>query len=205
MTDSSAQPDTENLHGLLVLDKPSGITSRGALDRAAGWFPRGTRLGHAGTLDPLASGVLVLCLGRATRLVEFVQDLPKTYKARIRLGAHSDTDDATGACVPVPDVCPPALGEIQQAIGGFVGPISQVPPRYSAAHVQGRRAYKLARKEREFKLTPRTITIERIAIDAYHFPHLDLTIDCGKGTYIRSLARDLGESLGCGGLIAALR
>ena len=88
MTDSSAQPDTENLHGLLVLDKPPGITSRGALDRAAGWFPRGMRIGHAGTLDPLASGVLVLCLGRATRLVEFVQDLPKTYKARIAWSAQ---------------------------------------------------------------------------------------------------------------------
>jgi tRNA pseudouridine55 synthase len=189
----------------LILDKPPGITSRAALDRAAAWFPLDTRVGHAGTLDPLASGVLVLCLGKATRLVEFVQDLPKTYRARLLLGARSDTDDADGVCVPAPDARVPDLSEIRKALHGFVGEIQQVPPKYSAARHQGKRAYKLARKQHEFELAPRLVKIQQIAIETYAYPQLDLVIDCGKGTYIRSLARDLGECLGCGGLIAALR
>ncbi len=202
---SASLPESAPCHGLLVIDKPPGITSRAALDRAAAWFPPDTRVGHAGTLDPLASGVLVLCLGKATRLVEFVQDLPKTYRARLLLGARSDTDDAAGVCVPVPDARVPDLSEISKALHGFEGKIQQVPPRYSAARHQGKRAYKLARKQHEFELAPRFVTVQQIAIETYAYPHLDLVIDCGKGTYIRSLARDLGECLGCGGLIAALR
>ncbi len=202
---SSHLPESAPWHGLLVLDKPPGITSRAALDRAAAWFPPDTRVGHAGTLDPLASGVLVLCLGKATRLVEFVQDLPKTYRARFLLGARSDTDDADGLCVPAPDARAPDLSEVSKALHGFVGKIQQVPPKYSAARHQGKRAYKLARKQYEFELAPRLVKIQQIAIESYAYPHLDLVIDCGKGTYIRSLARDLGECLGCGGLIAALR
>ena len=201
----SNAPGSQSWHGLLVLDKPSGITSRAALDRAAAWFPPDTRVGHAGTLDPLASGVLVLCLGKATRLVEFVQDLPKTYRARVLLGARSDTDDADGVCVPMPDVRVPTLPEIRETLNRFVGEIQQVPPNYSAARVQGKRAYNLARKQRDFELAPRLVKIQQITIDAFAYPYLDLVIDCGKGTYIRSLARDLGERLACGGLIAALR
>ena len=207
MTFAASSNDSEpgSWHGLLVLDKPTGITSRAALDRAAGWFPRQTRIGHAGTLDPLASGVLVLCLGKATRLVEFVQDLPKAYQARILLGARSDTDDADGVCVSVPDARIPDLTEIRQTLDSFIGTIQQVPPRFSAARHEGKRAYSLARKQREFELAPRPVQIQRINIEDYTYPHLHLTVECGKGTYIRSLARDLGERLGCGGLIAALR
>ena len=207
MTYAASSNDSEptSWHGLLVLDKPTGITSRAALDRAAGWFPRQTRIGHAGTLDPLASGVLVLCLGKATRLVEFVQDLPKAYRARVLLGARSDTDDADGVCVAVPDARVPELTEIRQTLDSFIGTIPQVPPKFSAARHEGKRAYKLARRQREFELAPRPVQIQRIDIEAYVYPHLDLTVECGKGTYIRSLARDLGERLTCGGLIAALR
>lgn len=202
---SSPVPESAAWHGLLVIDKPSGITSRSALDQAAAWFPPGTRIGHAGTLDPLASGILVLCIGKATRLVEFVQLIPKTYWARVLLGARSDTDDADGARVPVPDPPVPELLEVRQTLDEFVGEIQQVPPRYSAARHQGKRAYRLARKQREFELAPRPVHVQSITIEAYEYPYLDLLIECGKGTYIRSLARDLGERLACGGLIAALR
>jgi tRNA pseudouridine55 synthase len=207
MTDatSTSAGKTASWHGLLVVDKPAGITSRAALDRVAASLPRKTRIGHAGTLDPLASGVLVLCIGTATRLVEFVQDLSKSYQARIRLGANSNTDDADGICEPVPDAQPPSLADLRHELDCFVGKIQQTPPRFSAAHHEGQRAYQLARKNREFDLAPRTVRISKIAIDAYEYPYLDLTIDCGKGTYIRSLARDLGDKLGCGGLIATLR
>ena len=202
---SSEAPSPAACHGVLVLDKPAGITSRAALDQAAAWFPPRSRIGHAGTLDPLASGVLVLLIGQATRLVEFVQDLPKTYSAVVRLGVQSDTDDTDGVCVPVAGARQPALEEIREALSAFMGQIEQIPPKYSAAHVQGRRAYKLARKQQDFELAPRLVEIRRLDIESYAYPDLRFEIDCGKGTYIRSIARDLGLKLGCGGVIAGLR
>src|SRR5262245_13147786 len=130
-----------NLNGLLVLDKPPGLTSRDALDRAARWFPRKTRIGHAGTLDPLATGVLVLAVGQATRLIEYVQAMPKTYRTCIRLGATSDTDDADGTVTPNPAAAPVDEAAVRAALTGFIGEVEQVPPAYSAARVEGRRAY----------------------------------------------------------------
>lgn len=196
---------SENLDGLLVIDKPGGITSRDAVDRAQGWFPRGTRIGHTGTLDPLATGVLVLCLGMATRLTEYVQRMHKLYRAGIFLGATSDTDDADGVITPTPDATAPPRERIEQELSAFVGTIAQVPPGYSAAKVKGRRAYQLARKGQEVVLEPRMVAIERIDILDYAYPRLDILVRCGKGTYIRALARDLGKQLGCGGYIASLR
>jgi tRNA pseudouridine55 synthase len=192
------------IHGLLVLDKPSGMTSRDALDRALPWFPRGTKAGHTGTLDPLATGVLVLCLGTATRLAEYVQDMGKTYRAGIRLGARSDTDDADGTVVPVAVATPPDRAAVEAGLSGFVGEIEQVPPAYSAAKVSGRRAYDLARRGREVALAPRRVTVYGIDVLTYEYPRLAIEVRCGKGTYIRSLARDLGEGLGCGGYVEAL-
>jgi tRNA pseudouridine55 synthase len=192
-------------HGLLVLDKPTGITSRDAVNRAQNWFPRGTRIGHTGTLDPLATGVLVLCMGNATRLTEYVQHMGKHYRATITLGATSDTDDADGVVTAIPNAPIPTREQIEQALAGFIGTIEQTPPAYSAAKVTGRRAYALARKGEDVKLTPRPVTIERIDIGEYFYPHLTIDVRCGKGTYIRSLARDLGQRLGCGGYITALR
>ncbi len=194
-----------SVNGLLILDKPSGITSRTAVNRVQKWFPRGTRIGHAGTLDPLATGVLVLCIGAATRLMEFVQDQTKTYRAGILLGATSDTDDADGIITSNLNPEVPDRSAIERALGAFIGDIQQVPPAYSAAHVDGRRAYALARKGREFELQPRTVTVLRIEIEKFEYPHLDLLVTCGKGTYIRSIARDLGAALRCGGLISSLR
>jgi tRNA pseudouridine55 synthase len=195
------------LHGLLVLDKPGGMTSREAVDRALRWFPRGTRAGHTGTLDPLATGVLVLCLGSATRLTEYVQEMRKTYRAGVLLGARSDTDDADGTITPVPSATDSIYSRatVTAALQEYVGEVEQVPPAFSAAKISGARAYDLARRGAEVELQPRKVSIYGIDVLAYEFPHLDLEVRCGKGTYIRSLARDLGERLGCGGLVATLR
>lgn len=193
------------ISGLLVIDKPAGITSRDAVDRAQDWFPRGTPLGHSGTLDPLATGVLVLCVGKATRLVEYVQRMPKTYRAGIVLGARSDTDDADGTIVATSPLPSPAMDEVRQQLVSFIGDTLQVPPAYSAAKVTGRRAYAMARRGEEVSLAARSVTIHAIEMVNYTFPLLEIEVRCGKGTYIRSLARDLGERLGCGGYIQTLR
>ena len=197
------QPPT--LDGLLVLDKPPGITSRAAVDRALGWFPRGTRVGHTGTLDPLATGVLVLCVGSATRLGEYVQDMTKVYRTGLLLGARSDTDDADGVHTVCEVERPPSRADILAALLAFLGEIDQVPPAYSAAKVSGRRAYDLARQGKEVSLRPRKVLVKRIDVLDFSYPRLDLEIECGKGTYIRSLARDLGDRLGCGALVQSLR
>src|SRR5262245_48298259 len=131
------------LDGLLVIDKPQGITSREALDRAAKWFPRKTKIGHAGTLDPLATGVLVLAIGQATRLIEYVQAMSKVYRTRIVLGATSDTDDADGVVTVNSGVTPIDEAVVRGALQRFIGIIDQTPPAYSAARVQGKRAYDL--------------------------------------------------------------
>jgi tRNA pseudouridine55 synthase len=194
-----------SFHGLLVLDKPRGITSRDAVDRAGRWFPRGTRLGHTGTLDPLATGVLVLCAGRATRLTEYVQRMGKTYRAGLLLGATSDTDDADGTVTPVSGARPPRQEAVLQALEQLTGDIDQVPPAHSATKVAGRRAYDLARQGEDVALRPRRVSIYGITLLNYEYPRLELEVRCGKGTYIRSLARDLGRHLGCGALVETLR
>ncbi len=191
--------------GLLVLDKPGGLTSRAALDHAARWFPRHTRVGHAGTLDPLATGVLVLCIGSATRLTEYVQQMNKTYQSRFRLGARSDTDDADGTITPLAGVTPPEPATVAARLAEWVGTVAQVPPAFSAAKVMGRRAYDLARKGEAVVLTARPVRVDAIAVERYDYPVLDVEVHCGKGTYIRSLARDLGDRLGCGAYVETLR
>jgi tRNA pseudouridine55 synthase len=196
---------TASTDGLLVLDKPGGMTSRAAVDRALRWFPRRTRMGHTGTLDPLATGVLVLCLGSATRLTEYVQRMGKTYRTALLLGARSDTDDADGTITAVPNAVPPAEEAVAAASASFVGTIEQVPPAFSAAKVTGQRAYDLARRGEEVQLQAKPVEIYGIDVLAYAYPRLELEVRCGKGTYIRSLARDLGERLGCGALVQTLR
>src|SRR5262249_18666004 len=148
-----------SFHGLLVLDKPGGMTSRDVVNRAQRWFPRGTRVGHAGTLDPLATGVLVLCVGIATRLAEYVQRMEETYRAGLRLGARSDTDDADGSVESVSVEHPPDEPTLVDCLQRFVGATFQVPPQFSAAKVTGRRAYDLARKGHEVSLQPRPVRI----------------------------------------------
>ncbi len=189
--------------GLVVVDKPRGITSRMAVDRVIRAAGR-VRAGHAGTLDPLASGVLVVCLGSATRLVEEVQAQPKSYRTVVRLGARSDTLDADGQVEEAIDPRPPSREELEAAIGPMVGEVDQVPPGYSALKVGGRRAYDLARTGQAVILAARRVRIDRIGIVRYEWPYLELEVDCGSGTYIRSIARDVGEAVGCGGLVDVL-
>ena len=191
--------------GLLILDKPAGMTSRDALNRAQRWFPRGTKLGHTGTLDPLATGVLVLCVGAATKLAEYVQAMGKGYRTRIRLGATSDTDDADGAVTIDDRAAAPSEEAVRAALLPFRGTIQQLPPAYSALKLGGVRAHELARRGREVELAARPVRIDAVRLLTYEWPFLDLEIDCGKGTYIRSIARDIGGALGVGGMVQELR
>jgi tRNA pseudouridine55 synthase len=194
-----------NLEGLLVLDKPAGMTSRAVVDRVQRWFPKRTRIGHAGTLDPLATGVLVLCLGVGTRLIEYIQRMDKVYRTRLLLGARSDSDDADGNITPVAGAVAADAATVAACVASFVGTIGQVPPAYSAVKVAGQRAYDLARRGGDVSLLPHSVQIHDIQILDYAYPHLELEVRCGKGTYIRSLARDVGERLGCGALVQELR
>jgi tRNA pseudouridine55 synthase len=193
------------MHGFLNIDKPSGITSHDVvakIRRAAGQ----KRVGHAGTLDPAATGVLVVALGNATRLIEYVQDATtKRYLAIIRLGVTTATDDAEGEILATRPV--PALDRaaIEQALEPLRGEIAQVPPMYSALHHQGRRLHELAREGIVVERAARPVTIERLELIECQLPLLTLDIMCSKGTYVRSLARDLGDVLGCGAHLQALR
>jgi tRNA pseudouridine55 synthase len=189
--------------GLLIVNKPSGMSSRRVVDIVA--RRAGTkRVGHAGTLDPLASGVLVICVGWATRLVPFIQDRPKSYLARFLLGRRSATDDVTGEQIEVVDAPRPTRAEVEMSLRSFVGEIMQVPPQFSAVHSGGQRAHKMARLGHTVPLGPRPVQIHGITLVRYEYPELELEIDCGSGTYIRSIARDLGENLGCGALLSGL-
>ena len=172
--------------------------------RPGGATLRKVKVGHAGTLDPLASGVLVVCVGAATRLIEYVQRMPKTYRARVRLGATSDTDDADGTIAEAIDPPIPGEADLRAVLASQVGVIEQVPPEFSAIKVAGERAYDLARAGREVVLKARPVTVHRVELLDYDWPRLELEVDCGAGTYIRSIARDVGQALGCGGLIEVL-
>jgi len=189
--------------GILVLNKPSGITSRDLVDRVARLLPR-IKVGHAGTLDPLASGILIVCVGAATRLVETLQQLPKSYRTVFRLGARSDTLDADGRIVAEPRPRVPSPLEVEHALSRFLGEVAQRPPDYSALKIKGRRAYDMARAGQSVELAPRPVRIDRIALLRFEWPHVELEIDCGSGTYIRSIARDVGEALACGGFVETL-
>lgn len=189
--------------GLLVLNKPAGISSRKLVDQVARYLPR-TKVGHAGTLDPLATGILIVCVGPATRLVESVQEFAKTYQTSVRLGARSDTLDADGQIEFEPSPKVPSADEVEAAIRPLVGTVNQTPPAYSAKRIGGKRAYKLARVGQTLELAPNPVRIDRITVLEFAWPHVSLEIDCGGGTYIRSIARDLGDALGCGGYVETL-
>lgn len=191
--------------GLLLIDKAEGPTSHDVVARVR----RSTgvrRVGHTGTLDPFASGLLVLCLGWATRLAEYLISLPKTYRAAIRLGERTDTDDRTGTTVAGSDLWR-QLGpdDLRRALRAQQGVIEQFPPAYSAKKVGGRRAYELAREGGAAPLPAQRVSIERLELQRVELPDLEVEIDCSSGTYVRSLARDLGEALGTGAHLLRLR
>lgn len=187
------------MFGFLNIDKSTGPSSYDVIRNLKRRLPRGTKIGHAGTLDPFAGGVLVVSLGHACRLVEYVQAQPKEYLAVVMLGARSQTDDPHGPIVVTPGANPPADEDVRQALARMLGTILQTPPAHSAVHVQGRRAYELAREGRPADLAPRPVTIHALEMLSYTWPQLELRVTCGSGTYIRSLARDIGDSLGVGG------
>jgi tRNA pseudouridine55 synthase len=189
--------------GILNLNKPSGITSRAVVDRVARLVSR-VKVGHAGTLDPLAAGVLIVCVGSGTRLIEWVQRMSKIYRTTIRLGARSDTLDAEGRIELVENPSIPSELEVRRVLSGQVGEILQLPPEYSARKIKGLRAYDLARAGKVICLEPRLVRIDRIDLVSYRWPLLELEITCGGGTYVRSIARDIGDALSCGGLVASL-
>lgn len=192
------------LFGVLNLKKPAGITSRDLVNKVQR-LVRPTKVGHAGTLDPMATGVLLVCVGPATRLVSMLQEGRKTYVTQFTLGQTSDTDDSSGVIEHrTIDGPPPLLPQIVELLNLMTGVISQVPPDYSAVHVDGQRAYSLARQGQEISLKAKEIEIHSIQLLRYEWPLLELEIVCGSGTYIRSIARDLGEQLGCGGLMSRL-
>jgi tRNA pseudouridine55 synthase len=187
--------------GVLNVYKPAGLTSRDAVDRVER-LVRPAKAGHAGTLDPLATGVLVICVGQATRLIRFVQQMRKRYLATFLLGQSSETDDVEREVVAIPNAVVPTRALIDSTLPQFVGEIQQRPPAHSAIKIAGRRAYKLARKGVNLDLAARTVTIHQLDVLRYEYPELDLDIECGSGTYIRALGRDLGNALGTAALIA---
>ena len=191
--------------GILLLDKPVGPTSHDVVQRVR--RIAGTRrVGHAGTLDPAASGLLVLGIGAATRLLPYVVGLDKTYLATIRLGFATTTDDAEGEPVRQSVAVPGAvLARVPEVLASFTGEQDQVPSAVSAVHVDGRRAHELVRAGQPVELAARRVLISRIDLLAANGPDLEVAVDCSSGTYIRALARDVGEALGVGGHVAALR
>jgi tRNA pseudouridine55 synthase len=185
------------LDGILNIDKPAGRTSYGvvaAVKRLTGE----RRIGHTGTLDPAATGVLPVCLGRATRVIEFFSDTSKTYRAIIELGVATDTYDSSGRVTHRSDPSPIHRAAVESALASFRGAIRQTPPMYSAVKYKGRPLYKLARAGVTVERKPRPVTVHRLELVDWQPPSVTLEIDCGKGTYIRSLAHDLGQTLGCG-------
>jgi tRNA pseudouridine55 synthase len=192
------------VNGWLIVDKPAGVTSTAVVNKVK-WAFSAQKAGHAGTLDPDATGVLAVALGEATKTIPYVTDALKCYRFRVVLGAATDTDDASGALIATSEVRP-TDDQIEAALGAFRGAIQQVPPQYSAVKVDGERAYDLAREGEVMELASRPLWVERLAVTGRpDADHVDLEMVCGKGGYVRSIARDLGAALGCLGHVLWLR
>jgi tRNA pseudouridine55 synthase len=191
------------VNGVLLLDKPVGLSSNAALQQAKRRF-RAEKAGHTGTLDPLASGLLPICFGEATKFAHMLLDADKTYVAIVRLGTTTTTGDAEGEVLQTRNVTV-ARQDVEAVLPRFIGRITQIPPRYAALKYQGRNYYEYAREGTEIPRRGREVVIHSMTLDACTPPDLSLTIRCGKGTYVRVLAEDIGLALGCGAHLAALR
>ncbi len=187
----------------LIINKPLNITSMDVI-RQLRRITGIRKIGHAGTLDPLATGVLIICYGKGTKQINSFMDMTKEYVAEINLSAFSETDDAQGPIDLIEVNHTPTGQEAETVIQKFIGNIEQMPPRYSALKVNGQRAYKLAREGKPVVLQPRQVQVDHIDILAYEWPLLTIKVICGKGTYIRSLARDIGTALQVGGYLTKL-
>ncbi len=193
-----------DIHGWLIVDKPAGISSNAVVNKVR-WAMDAKKAGHAGTLDPEATGVLAVALGEATKTVPYVTDTLKAYTFTVRLGQSTNTDDSEGEVVTESDLRP-TDDEIIAALAQFTGQIMQVPPKFSAVKIDGERAYKLARDDEEFEIAARPLWVEELKmLDRPDADHVTLEMTCGKGGYVRSIARDLGEALGCLGYVRELR
>ena len=196
--------EKRNVDGWLILDKPVGMTSTHAVSVVKRAFAA-KKAGHAGTLDPLATGVLPIALGEATKTVPFVMDGRKSYRFTVRWGVETDTDDAEGQAVASSDRRPD-VAAIRAALPRFTGTIMQTPPKFSAVKIAGERAYDLAREGEAVSLEPRPVEIDRLhLVHGVDGDHAEFAAECGKGTYVRALARDLGRALGTCGHVVALR
>jgi tRNA pseudouridine55 synthase len=195
--------DRVNMDGILNINKATGMTSHDVVARVRKLLKQ-KRVGHAGTLDPAASGVLPICVGQGTRVAEYLSESGKAYLAEIVFGVVTDTYDVEGAILRTADVADLTLARIEQALPHFLGQQQQMPPRYSAIKIQGQPAYKRTRAGEEIVLEPRPIEITKLEIIAWETPRLTLAVECSKGTYIRSLAYDLGEYLACGAHLGGL-
>lgn len=190
------------MDGIINVNKPKGITSFDVVRKIRS-LSREQKVGHTGTLDPLAEGVLPVCLGKATKLIDYIMGSRKVYKTVLKLGLESDTYDIEGKIIETRDVNS-TEEEIKQVVEGFIGEIAQVPPMYSALKVNGKRLYELARQGIEIEREPRNITIYSIEILRIEVPYVELIVHCSKGTYIRSLCYDIGRKLGCGAIMVEL-
>lgn len=201
-----------NLFGLLNVNKHAGATSRDVVNRVQWQLKqiakrdgtKAAKVGHAGTLDPIATGVLVLCVGSATRLIEHVQRQPKRYHGTFLLGRRSPSDDIELAVEELPDAPIPTREQIEAELPAFSGEIQQVPPAYSAIKIEGKKAYDLARAGKAPEMKPRAVTIYELSIVSYAYPELVLDLRCGSGTYVRAIGRDLAKSLGTAAVMSAL-
>ncbi|MCT4578418.1 tRNA pseudouridine(55) synthase TruB [Donghicola sp.] len=193
-----------DISGWLVIDKPAGMTSTAVVNKVK-WAFNANKAGHAGTLDPDATGVLAVALGEATKTVPYITDAMKAYEFTVTLGAATNTDDEEGEVIAT-SPNRPTDDEIKEALFGFVGDIMQVPPKFSAVKIDGQRAYKLARDGEDVELAARPLFVEELLlVDRPDADHVVLEMTCGKGGYVRSIARDLGERLGCHGHVQRLR
>lgn len=199
-----ARNQGRDINGILLLDKPLGASSNQALQRVKRLY-QARKAGHTGSLDPLATGLLPLCFGGATKVSAFLLDADKHYRVRVRLGETTTTGDAEGEVVARTPVATMGHAEVTQVLERFQGVIEQLPPMYSAVKHQGERLYKLARQGLEVERTPRRVTLYRIALVELALPEIEIEVDCSKGTYVRTLAEDIGAALGCGGHVCALR
>lgn len=189
--------------GLLNINKPTGWTSRDVVNRVQK-LVRPAKAGHAGTLDPLATGVLVVAVGSATRLIEYVQAGRKKYRGTFLLGRVSDTEDVEGQVTLLDNPPIPTRAAIEHVLPQFIGELLQLPPQYSALKVQGQRAYDLARQGKVVELAPRPVTVYALSLVGYAYPEVVLGIECSSGTYVRSLGRDIAAALGTGAVMSGL-
>ncbi len=191
--------------GILLIDKPQGITSHDVVNRVRRIYKM-KKIGHAGTLDPMATGLLIMLVGKATKVSQYLMSLPKVYTGRIRFGQVTDTQDAEGDIIeekPIPEGL--TEDKLKAEMNAFLGDQYQTPPMFSAKKVKGVPLYKMARKGQEVEREPRIIHVSSFKLNGFHLPEADFELACSKGTYVRTVAHDLGQTLGCGAHLTALR